>query len=106
MNHAGRKPLPDGEAIKRSLANMRVAASTSFTEEEIVGLETLFATIRRGGDPKLIARSAPMLNVQKKLQTMLATVERQKRRRELKASGALEVVETAETPATDERSEP
>lgn len=85
---SGKKPLPDGEAIKRSLANLRLAASTSFTEEEIEGLDSLLSTLRRGGDARLIARSPAMVNVSRKVLNMKATLERQRARRALKASSS------------------
>jgi hypothetical protein len=81
---AGRKPLPLEEAIKRSHANLRIAASTSFTEAEVQGIDELFRAMRRGADTRLMARSPVLANVQRKVQTMVAAIARQKERRAAK----------------------
>jgi hypothetical protein len=48
----------------------RIAASQSFTEEEVLALDSLLSIVRRGGDARLIARSPAMRKVQQKAVAM------------------------------------
>lgn len=82
--------LPLTEAAERPLKSVRLAASTSFGVAEIEVLDALLACLRRGGDPKIIARSPELVNIARKVQTMKETIERQRVRREVKTSGAHE----------------
>jgi hypothetical protein len=78
------RPLPDDVAAKRSLANLRVAASTSFTADEVHTLSAVLALLRRGGDARMLVRTPVIANVMRKVENMKATLERQKTRRALK----------------------
>lgn len=74
------------EARGRGLADLKLGASTSLTASEIDALEELLATLRRGGDARVIARSAELTNVARKVAHMKATVATQRLRRESKTS--------------------
>lgn len=56
----------------------RITASQSFNEDEIKVLDGIFSTLLRGGDPKILMRSPAAKNVMRKVQTMKASIERQK----------------------------
>jgi hypothetical protein len=51
-------------------------ASTSFTERELLALDALLRTVRRGGDGKQIAKSPELTAVARKVQAGLASCER------------------------------
>jgi hypothetical protein len=63
------------------LADVRLAASTSFTAEEVDGLGELFATLLRGGDARLMMRSPIVQNVIRKITAMKSSIARQRERR-------------------------
>jgi len=77
--------LPLNEAVKRPLKNMRVAASTSFSDREINAVSTLLNKLRSGGDIAVLLRSPEIGNVTRKFESMKAAVERQRMRRDAKA---------------------
>lgn len=52
------------------------AASNSFTREEIEALLALVRVLRRGADYRMIARSAPMMSVERKFTKMGETIEK------------------------------
>jgi hypothetical protein len=56
----------------------RVAASQSFTEDEVNVLDAIVLTILRGGDAKILARSPAARSLMQKVQRMKASVERTK----------------------------
>lgn len=67
---------------KRSLlADVRLAASTSFTAREVGALDELLRAVRRGADGKQIAKSPEIASVQRKLLVMQASIERNRARR-------------------------
>lgn len=82
---SGRPPLSLAEATSRPWKSVRLAASTSFTAEEISALGALLAKLRGGADARIIARSPAIANVARKIQVMAATVDRQRERRTAKA---------------------
>lgn len=61
----------------------RIAASQSFTEDEVNVLDAVLAILRRGGDPKILARAPAFLGLQRKTTAMKARVEEVKRIRAL-----------------------
>jgi hypothetical protein len=67
-------------ARRTRMADLRIAASTSFTEEEILALDTILTTMLRGGDTRTLA-AAPIQQLSKKMPSMKAAVARQKERR-------------------------
>lgn len=69
-----KKPRGLGAATTRNVH----AASNSFTEDEINALDTLLSIIRRGGDPKIVARSPAITTLTRKFARMKATIERNK----------------------------
>lgn len=77
------RALPDDVAIARSATNSRLAASASFTEREVLALDQLFAVLRRGGDPRVLVRSAALSGIPRKLAVMRSALQRQHARREL-----------------------
>jgi hypothetical protein len=89
------------EALSRSRANLRLAASTSFTEPEVLALDELFRALRRGSDVRQMLRAPAMSGVQRKVQTMLGTLDRQRERRNakdlLEAGGAIPGLEPSTT---------
>ena len=85
---SGRPPLALADAIARPWKSVRLAASTSFTADEVSALRSLLAKLRSGGDVRILARSKAIANVARKTETMAATLERQRERRFAKA-GAL-----------------
>lgn len=54
----------------------RISASTSFSEEEVLALHRIFTLLRGGSDARIIARSKPIDNVMRKVQSMRGVVER------------------------------
>lgn len=76
----GRPPLPIDLATAK-LSNVRLAASTSLTEEEILALDALLSVLRRGGDARTIARSPAITKLTRKVLGMKLTLERQHERR-------------------------
>lgn len=52
------------------------AASNSFTREEVDALLALVRVLRRGADYRMIARSAPMMSVERKFGRMSETIEK------------------------------
>lgn len=63
---------------------VRIAASQSFSEEEIEALDQLLKLILRGGDTYATVRSEAMISVMRKVLVMKTAIARQKR----KARGA------------------
>ena len=49
---------------------VKAGASMSFTEAELTGLGLLLQTLARGGDARLVARSAAVTNVHRKVLRM------------------------------------
>lgn len=94
---SSKRTLPDEEAIKKK-SNMRIAASTSFTEAEVQGLDTLLSMLRRGGDASLVARSPAMQNVHRKVLSMKEALERQRGRRALAAGTVTQTTGTTAGP--------
>lgn len=73
--------LEEVKARKIRPSDLRLAASCSFSEEELGALDTILTTLLRGGDTrKMRARDVQVLA--KKVPAMKATIERQKQRRE------------------------
>lgn len=70
-----RKPRGHGP---RGLTRNINAASNSFTEDEINALDTMLAIIRRGGDPKLVARAPTMQSLARKFARMKASIATKK----------------------------
>lgn len=79
------KPLPLNEILTRDLADIRLAASTSFTAEEIAALDALLAALRRNADVRVLSRSPQLQSVARKVVTMKAALVRQRERRAAKA---------------------
>lgn len=79
------RPLPLEEAILRPLKSVRLAASTSFTADEVLLLDTMFSAMRRGSDVRTLYRSPVLSGIERKVLTMKATIERQRERRAAKA---------------------
>lgn len=63
-----------------------MSASASFTKAEVNGLDEIFNILLRGGDARTLARSVPMKKVLCKVLVMKEAIERQTKRRALKAS--------------------
>lgn len=66
---------------RQLLSNLRVGASTSFNEQEIVALDQILTTLMRGGDTRRLA-SGPIQALAKKVPAMKASIARQKERRD------------------------
>lgn len=64
-----------GDSIK---AHPRLSASQSFTPEEVSALDELFRGLLIGKDVRMMARSAPMISVMRKVQVMQRSIERLK----------------------------
>ena len=64
------------------LADVKLAASTSFREAEVTWLDTLLATLRRGGDVRRLASRPEAASIAAKVPAMRAQVERNRARRE------------------------
>lgn len=86
------RTLPLSEAVERPFKSVRLAASTSFSAAEVEVLDKLLACLRRGGDARILARSPELGLIARKVETMKQTIERQRVRREVKTSGAHEVM--------------
>lgn len=72
---------------RRSLADVKLAASTSFTPAELDALDELLGVVRRGGDARVIVRAPSFGDIARKVLAMRHTVERQRvRRAEIVAS--------------------
>lgn len=52
---SGRPPLALADAISRPWKSVRLAASTSFTADEVSALRSLLAKLRSGGDVRILA---------------------------------------------------
>lgn len=83
------KLIPDEEMINRPLKELRMSASASFTKAEVNGLDEIFNILLRGGDARTLARSVPMKKVLCKVLVMKEAIERQTKRREMKAYKAV-----------------
>lgn len=79
-----RKPLTLDEVYKRDLKELRLAASLSLTEDEVMALKLLLTQIRMGASTgelvKLIQKSQ-VLNFARKLERASLTIEYQRQRR-------------------------
>jgi len=75
------KLLTDEEAATRSPSNLRIAASTSFTEKEVLALEEITNKLLRGADLRGMARSPEVASIMRKTISMKQAVARQKGRR-------------------------
>lgn len=82
----GRNTMTLDEARERDLADIPLAASTSFRDYEVAAMVELFATLRRGGDTRVLMRSSAIANVQRKFANATATIARQHERRAAKAA--------------------
>lgn len=58
----------------------KLAASTSFNEQEIVALDQILTTLMRGGDTRKLT-AAPIQALARKIPAMKASIERQKAKR-------------------------
>lgn len=72
--------IEEVRARKPRLSDLRVAASCSFSESELLALDTVLTTLLRGGDTRKMA-SKDIRSLAKKVPAMKAAVERQKQRR-------------------------
>lgn len=73
--------LTDAEALTRRLANTRLAASTSFSEGEVLALGEVITKLLRGADLRAMARSPELANIMRKVLSMKGTLDRQRVRR-------------------------
>lgn len=71
----------------------RIAASQSFTGEEVDALDLLFRTVRRGGDARMLMRQPVFVKVQRKVEAMRARVAEV---RDARATGRTEPAERTE----------
>lgn len=85
MTRRGNKPMPMDEAVTKDLADIRIAASTSFGPDEVMMLKELFAKLLNGGDVKTLVRSKSFANVHRKVFAMERTVARMRERRDERA---------------------
>ena len=100
---SGRRLLSPLEVSQRSLADMRVAASQSFTPEEVHALAELLAIVRRGGDVSVMRRAPGFLSLERKASKMRDTIERQRERRKLVGRPDLALVVAESTAAIGRR---
>lgn len=68
-------------AASRKLKNIRVAASASFSEEEIAALSEVLSKLLAGGDVRAMRSSKALGGLVRKLPVMKVAIERQKERR-------------------------
>jgi hypothetical protein len=68
-------------AASTKLKNIRVAASASFSEEEIGALSEVLTKLLAGGDVRAMRSSKALGGLMRKLPVMKAAIERQKERR-------------------------
>lgn len=99
---AGRnEPASLAVAREKRLKNLRLGASTSFSEREIAVLDELLTKMRRQADVRGLARAPELASVARKVATMQATVERQHERRAAKSlHGSPDVSSTVEPAAS------
>lgn len=76
----------------------RLAASQSFTAEEVAALDTIVSSILRGGDARHLQRTPQLAALARKAKAMKATVERAK---EARANPERVIVAKTEAPAED-----
>ena len=76
-----KKILSTEEALARRRP-IQVAASASFSDEQVFALDVVLTTLLRGGDVRAMRKSKALLEVHGKLPVMKAAIERQRERRE------------------------
>lgn len=62
-------------------------ASTSFSEQEVQALDTIFGIVRKGGDARIVARQPPAVSAARKIQNMRQGIEAAKHSRTLTKGG-------------------
>ena len=80
------KTLTDEEAASRAPKNLRIAASTSFSEKEVLALEEIVNKLLRGSDLSGMKRAPEVASIARKTISMKQAVERQKVRRAARAA--------------------
>jgi hypothetical protein len=69
------------KARKRASAAIRLAASTSFTAEEVDAMDEIVRLLLRGADMRQVGKSPVVAQLGRKVQVMRATLERQREKR-------------------------
>ena len=80
-------PIDDNPDARRC-DRVRLAASTSFTEREVLVLDEILSKLLRGAGLREIGPSPQITNIVRKIQKMKLTIGRQRERRRKQPLGA------------------